>query len=157
MAEPLIEVTPASVSHQPLLANLLELYAHDFSEFYPLTIGEDGKFGYPRLPLYWSEPNRHPFLVRVNGSPAGVVLVTGRDFVWDMTEFFIVRGCRRRGVGTEAAHAVWKLLPGAWKVRVRNANVNALRFWGPAVSAFAGQTIEPAKSELWSVFSFDAR
>ena len=45
------------------MANLLELYAHDFSEFHNVEIGEDGKFGYQALPLYWSEPDRHPFLI----------------------------------------------------------------------------------------------
>ena len=38
-----------------VLANLLELYAHDFSEFHDLELGMDGRFGYSHLPLYWSE------------------------------------------------------------------------------------------------------
>jgi hypothetical protein len=31
-----IEVIPATSEERPILANLLELYAHDFSEFYDL-------------------------------------------------------------------------------------------------------------------------
>jgi hypothetical protein len=58
------EVIPATVDQAAILANLLELYAHDFSEFYNLEIGEDGRFGYPCLPLYWSEPERRPFLIK---------------------------------------------------------------------------------------------
>jgi predicted acetyltransferase len=75
------------------LANLLELYAHDFSEFHSLGIGADGRFGYKSLPLYWSDPNRYPFLVRVDGKLAGLALVkrgseiTGNPTVWDMAEF----------------------------------------------------------------------
>jgi hypothetical protein len=66
-----IELDPALREHAPILANLLELYAHDFSEFHTLAIGADGKFGYKYLPLYWSEPSRHPFFVRVDGRLAG--------------------------------------------------------------------------------------
>lgn len=62
-----IEVLTAAAEQAPILANLLELYAHDFSEFHDLKIGADGRFGYSSLPLYWSEPARHPFLVRMDG------------------------------------------------------------------------------------------
>jgi len=58
-----IEVIPAVPEHAPILANLLELYLHDFSEFRRLEIGDDGRFAYPPLALYWPDPDRHPFLV----------------------------------------------------------------------------------------------
>jgi hypothetical protein len=40
-----IEVLPATTEQEPVLANLLEMYAHDFSEFSDLKIGVDGRFG----------------------------------------------------------------------------------------------------------------
>ena len=104
-----VEVDPALREHAPILANLLELYAHDFSELHILDIGPDGRFGYESLPLYWSEPNRHPFLIRADGKLAGLALVkrgseiSGNQTVWDMSEFFVLRGCRRRGIGMLAA------------------------------------------------------
>jgi hypothetical protein len=70
-----IEIISASLEQAPILANLLELYAHDFSEFHGIALGEDGRFGYRSLPLYWSEPGRHPFLVRIKGKLAGFALV----------------------------------------------------------------------------------
>jgi hypothetical protein len=48
---PHIELIPASAEQEPTVANLLELYAHDFSEFQDLEIEETGRFGYPPLPL----------------------------------------------------------------------------------------------------------
>ena len=60
MDSPRVEVVAATREHQPILANLLELYVHDFSELLDLDIGEDGRFGYPSIALYWSEPGRHP-------------------------------------------------------------------------------------------------
>ena len=57
-----IEVIFAGPEQEAILANLLELYAHDFSEFHDLKLGTDGRFGYSYLPLYPSQPGRYPFL-----------------------------------------------------------------------------------------------
>jgi len=160
---PHVELIAAALHQQSVVANLLELYIHDFSEFHQVEIGEDGKFGYPNLSLYWSEPDRYPFLVRVDGKLAGFVLVkkstiSDRDPAWDMAEFFIVRRYRNRGIGAGAAHEVWKRFPGQWKVRVMQSNVLARHFWQRAISAFTGEATFPVPAEQggerWQVFSF---
>jgi len=154
-----IEVIPATAEQIPIIANLIELYAHDFSEFHHLELGADGKFGIAPLPLYWSDPNRHPFLVRVDDKLAGFVLVTRTPSVWDMSEFFVVRGYRRRGFGTAIVQDVWRRFPGPWEVRVMQANHSALHFWERAISEFTGQPIRPIPFEKddtsWKLFSFD--
>src|SRR5258707_5040919 len=100
-----IEVIPAAAEQEPILANLLQLYAHDFSEFLDVPLRADGRFGgYKNLSLYWREPDRHPFLVWVDGKLAGFVLVkrwsevSGDKNAWDMAEFFVIRAYRRRGI-----------------------------------------------------------
>jgi predicted acetyltransferase len=162
-----VELIPATPEHQPLLANLLELYIHDFGEFHNLELGPDGRFGYKNLPLYWLDPDRHPFLLRRYGKLAGFVLVkrgseiSGNETVWDMAEFFILRGHRRSGVGTTAAHEVWKRFPGQWEVRVMESNHAASHFWQRAVMEFVGKPIQSALIEkngrLWHLFSFESR
>jgi predicted acetyltransferase len=162
-----IEVIPAAAEQAPILANLLELYAHDFSEFHDVAPGADGRFGYRDLPLYWSEAGRHPFLVRMDGKWAGFVLVkrgsavSGNDTAWDMVEFFVLRGYRRRGIGTQIAHEVWKRFPGAWEVRVLQSNVPAVHFWARAISTFMGEAVHPVRIEKgregWKLFSFESQ
>jgi predicted acetyltransferase len=161
-----VEVIPAALEQEPVLANLLQLYAHDFSEFYDVEIGADGRFVYKQLPLYWSEPGRHPFLVWVEGKLAGFVLVkkgseiSRNENVWDLAEFFVLRAYRRRGIGTRVAHEVWRRFPGLWEVRVLQANVSAQYFWARAISGFTGKAAHPARVEhdgdWWKVFSFDS-
>jgi predicted acetyltransferase len=158
-----IELRPATREDEPLLANLLELYAHDFSEFSELKIGSDGRFGYEQLPLYWKEAGRFPFLVIANGSVAGFVLVQQGSRIsiapeiWDIAEFFILRGYRRAGVGLRAAHCVWRSFPGSWQVRVIDKNLVAQTFWQHAVSEFtelpAESAIKAVGSKRWRVFS----
>ncbi|HKG15595.1 MAG TPA: GNAT family N-acetyltransferase [Pyrinomonadaceae bacterium] len=162
-----VEVLPASPEQEPILANLLELYAHDFSEFAGLKLGADGRFGYKHLPSYWEEPDRHPFLIKVNGNLAGFAFVrrgsemSGDAAVWDMAEFFIARGYRRMRVGTKAAHAVWRKFPGRWEVRVMRRNQKAGEFWARAIGEFLGAASDPfpfgGGGERWQVFSFESK
>jgi predicted acetyltransferase len=161
-----VEVIPATQDQEPILANLMELYAHDFSEFHELELGEDGRFGYSSLPLYWSEPHRHPFLVRSNGKLAGFVLVqqgpgiSGEHTVWDMAEFFVLRKYRKRGIGAKVATDIWTRFPGKWEVRVMQSNHAALPFWKQAISTFTGEAIKPVginrANKFWQVFSFES-
>jgi predicted acetyltransferase len=162
-----VELVPAEHKDQQILANLLELYIHDFSEFHDCDIGLDGRFGYRHLPLYWSEPDRYPFLVRANGKLAGLVFVkkesgaSSNETVWDMAEFFILRGYRRHGIGTAAAHKVWKHFPGRWEVRVMDSNIPAQHFWLRAISTFLGEPVSPVRVErgadFWQVYSFESK
>jgi predicted acetyltransferase len=161
-----IEVVEAAEEQQTVLANLLELYAHDFSQFHPLQVGEDGRFGYPDLPLYWSDSARRPLLVRIDGRLAGFAFVrkgsrvSGDANVWDMAEFFVVRGCRRRGFGTQAAHQVWQRFPGPWEIRVMHSNASAVKFWECAVRVFAGDEFMTssfeASGKVWRLYSFQS-
>jgi predicted acetyltransferase len=162
----IVEVLPASPEQEPIFANLLQLYAHDFSEFHEIEVGADGRFGYNDLPLYWRDPNRHALLVTMNGKLAGFVLVrrisdiSTNELVWDLAEFFVLRGYRRHGVGTTASHQVWRRFPGLWQVRVMRSNRDGHRFWDHAIAAFTGQTIESAVVEkngkLWHYFLFES-
>ncbi len=162
-----VEIIPALKEQEPILANLLELYAHDFSEFIDLKLGADGCFGYKHLPLYWKESNRYPFLIMVNGHLAGFVFVrrgsaiTNDTDVWDMAEFFIVRGYRRVGIGTKVANEVWEKFPGRWEVRVRERNQKAMKFWARAISEFLGEELDSVpfdkNDEDWQVFSFESK
>jgi predicted acetyltransferase len=143
-----IDVLPATEEQRQVVANLLELHAHDFSEFHDLELGEDGRFGYPDLSLYWRAANRHPFLFRVDGRLAGLALVkkgsevSTDENVWDIAEFFVVRRYRRRGVGAHIAHQLWRRFPGPWGVRVMQSNESASRFWEHAIKTFTGGAVD---------------
>jgi predicted acetyltransferase len=160
-----LEVLPATRDHAATVANLFELYAHDFSEFHDVELGDDGRFGYKNLPLYWSEPNRHAFLFTVRQKLAGFALVkrgseiTGDECVWDMAEFFIVRRYRRHRLGTAAARQIWTHFAGRWEVRVMENNHAAYGFWAHAIATALNETVSPVHAEVagrrWYVFSFD--
>jgi predicted acetyltransferase len=161
-----LELIRAGAEHQSTLANLLELYIHDFSELMPVDLGEDGRFGYKNLSLYWSDDFRLPFLARLDGKLVGFALVTrtsepfGDGQVWDMAEFFVLRRYRHRGIGTELAAEVWRRCPGPWHVRVMEKNISARSFWESSIAQFTGATAHSSKFVVdglpWCLFCFDS-
>ena len=140
-----LEVTPAGKADRSVLENLMELYIYDFSEFVALDVGEDGRFRYPGLSIYWQQPGHQAFLARMGGKLAGFALIRrlpkspATGGVWDMAEFFILRRYRRQGAGTQFAAALWNKSPGDWQVRVRGDNAGGLRFWQTAIGGFSGR------------------
>jgi predicted acetyltransferase len=157
-----LELVAAGPEHQRVLANLLELYVHDFSEFVPVDTGADGRFGYSKLPLYWSDPRRHPFLARLDGAWAGFALVHQvENGICDMAEFFVLRRYRRTGLGAELANRIWLRFPGPWQIRTRAANVPAHQFWQSAIARLTGHAIQSTSFQAdgvdWHRFSFESR
>jgi predicted acetyltransferase len=127
-----VRVDPATVEERGVVARLLELYAHDFSERNGADVGDDGTYGYRYLDAYWSEAGRHPFLFRVEGRLAGLALVRSGP-PYDMAEFFVLRKYRRGGIGTDAARAVFARFPGEWQTREQWENLGAIDFWRRAI------------------------
>lgn len=155
----------ATPNSAPVLSNLLELYLHDLSEIFPVEVGLDGRFGYGKLPLYWSEPEkRFAFLIRSGVELAGFALATRGSPATDdpehldLAEFFILRGYRRAGVGRQAAFLLWNRLPGQWVVRVSEANRVGLPFWNTTIQQYTGgvfsESTRPGSPHGWLVFTF---
>jgi predicted acetyltransferase len=161
-----VSLDTATAGEAVLLSNLLELYIHDLSEVFPgVELGPDGRFGYHRLPLYWSEPERRfAFLIRLDGRVVGFVLATRGSpavedaDVLDVAEFFVIRRHRRSGVGRRAAVLLWNALAGRWIVRVSKGNGGAVRFWSAVVSEFTNGTAREferaGQAHDWHVFEF---
>jgi len=145
---PDIEIALARPDERDVIANLFQLYAHDFSDFWVgLPDGElkdDGRFeDYWALDLYWREADRIPLLFRIGGRPVGFALLNGASHSGlpvdrNMAEFFIVRKHRRGGAGAKAARDIFSRYPGLWEAAVARKNLGALAFWRRAVGGCPG-------------------
>ena len=162
---PDVQLEQATSHDGDLLANLLELYMHDLSEIFSIEIGADGRFGYDKLPLYWSEPDRRfAFLIKYRDRVSGFALVTRGSPAsdnpddLDLAEFFVLRSKRRAGVGGRAAALLWSRLRGQWVVRVAETNRAGLPFWEATVRDYTKgaftRTSHPGKDQMFQVFSF---
>ncbi len=121
-----------------VLANLFQLYDHDFSEFTKRSIGDDGRF---RLQSAYEKAER--FVIRVDGELAGFAIVLRdegvidpAEEVWWVAEFFVLRKFRRAGVGERVAGMLFASRPGTWEVAQLRANTPAQAFWRRVVDRY---------------------
>jgi len=145
-----IEVQQAALEDKTILRHLMELYANDLSEFDQCDVDAHGLFGYSRLDHYWTEPGRYPFLVRVEGKLAGLVLVRTLDesshsLTHSIAEFFILRKYRHQGIGRIVAQRIFDMFPGQWSVAQMDSNRPAQVFWGKVISEYAQGDLH----EIW--------
>lgn len=150
----------ASPSDKPVIANLIQLYLHDMTEFMPFPIGADGRFQYDFLERFW----RHPYLVMSGDEIAGFALVidecplTGRTPCWFMAEFFVLKAYRGRGLGKAALGLALAAHKGDWHIAVPVANLAAQLFWHKALDGKA----EPPREihfdgDNWRLYEFTSR
>lgn len=166
-----IDIIKATIKQKPILANLLELEAYEHSEKWKFDIGDNGFYGYEELPLFWTDPNRHPYIIYVNGKIAGLVMVqkgspiSDDNEIWDIAEFFIMKKYKNQGIGTAIAHKIWCQFSGRWQVRVFAENEIACAFWLQAISKYTShpptKTIQHLKTEDsssdWIIYKFESR
>ena len=158
-----VELFQAGPENQRSLENLIELYIHDFSEFVSVDVGEDGRFGYPDLPLIGMNLAMYRFWQKLKASYQDLPLsleagMWGDSEVWDMAEFFVLQRYRHRGVGAEMAEKVSYRCPGKWQIRVRSNNLPARSFWESAIAKFTRKPVSSQDFQIeeveWNLFSF---
>lgn len=159
-----IELRVAPRDDAATLENMLNLYLHDLSPFTGATIGDDGRFAYPRFPQYWTTEGeadgRAPFLITIAGELGGFALKSGHSRlgqpapVSNVSEFFVLRGWRGQGVGSVAARALFDRFPGTWEVAQLRRNVPARAFWLQVIDDYTHHRFveHDLRNERWDGF-----
>ncbi|MBN2544437.1 MAG: GNAT family N-acetyltransferase [Spirochaetes bacterium] len=148
-----------------ILKQLIELYLYDFSEFDNKDVDESGHYGYKYLDHYWKEKNKHPFFIKVKNKFAGFVLLSNHCHILkneqakSISEFFIMKKYRRKGIGKKAAIKMFDMFRGDWEIRQHPHNIAAQKFWKNVITIYTGNNFSEKEliSKKWSgkVFIFN--
>jgi predicted acetyltransferase len=133
------ELYLASENERNIIANLLQFYAYDFSEYLNFDVEADGLYEpYQYLDDYWTDQNRFPYLINHEGKYIGFALVrfiqTAERNYYSIAEFFILKKYRRSGIGKEAAKMIFNLYKGEWEVFQVEKNKPAQLFWSKVIA-----------------------
>jgi predicted acetyltransferase len=143
-----VRVETAGPHVREAVAKLMQLYLHDICEYEDDPVDERGLFDLGNyFDLYWTEAERHPFLIWADDQLVGFALV--REIArgtFSIGEFFVRRGCRGSGIGATAASELFDRFRGTWKVAELERNVPAQRFWRRVI----GEYTDGRFSEEWS-------
>ncbi len=148
-----LAITPASDADYIVVSNLARFYIYDMAEYTGWNFPADGLFDSEHhFANYWGRPGQHvwppawrgfPFLVRIDGHPAGFALVkqvSDAPPTFDMGEFFVARQYRRQGIGQRVAVHLFDKFPGRWEVREMPSNKPAQAFWRRIIHDYTGGT-----------------
>lgn len=154
----------AIVADKPILRNLMQLYRHDFSIYDGSDVDTHGLYDYKYLDLYWIEATRYPYLVRVEGQIAGLVLLRQGCYnfktsdedadLLSIAEFFVLRKYRRSGVGQFAAQWAFAQFAGRWQVSTPDNNIPAQAFWDKVIADVSAGAYERFEADNDVVFQF---
>ncbi len=142
----------AELEDREILANLLEKYDYEFSQYDGRDVNRLGLYGYEYLDYYWTEDKRWAYFIEVNGKLAGFAMVIdmpeveGTQTDFQMAEFFVMNKYRRSGVGKWAVYKVFDKHKGRWQLRRHPKNTASVHFWDNVINEYTKGNFELIKS-----------
>jgi len=112
---------------------------------FPAFAAPDVEFGDRKSELmarWFADDSSHPLVILRDGIPVGFALVSRpvmkRPVAADhrLSEFFVAKQSRRRGIGREAAELIFNRFAGTWEVTEILRNQTAVSFWRHVVGDY---------------------
>lgn len=136
-----IRLDPARPADRDTLFRLLQYSLYEESATDQNEMNDDGLYDYPWFDLYFTEDNRHAYLIREEGTDRllGFAMVKDRENGregYKIAEFMVLPKVRRNGIGRQAAIACFERFPGNWEVSPALGSEQARRFWERTIEAY---------------------
>ncbi|MDR0918704.1 MAG: GNAT family N-acetyltransferase [Oscillospiraceae bacterium] len=136
------ELVPVQKDEKQILANLLEKYNYEFSQYDLRDVNKLGLYGYDYLDSYWTKPSHFAFFIEVDGNLAGFAMVSDKLVAaslksdYSLAVFFVVHKYRRHGIGKNAAFKLFDMFSGIWDVCLYPRNTPSVHFWNKVVPVY---------------------
>lgn len=137
-----IKLRLVQLEDKEILANLIEKYDYEFSQYDNRDVNKLGLYGYRYLDYYWNEENRWAYFIEVDGNLAGFVMVTpfavmeGTETDFQMAEFFVMYKYRCLGVGRQAFFQALNKHRGKWQLVRHPKNIASIHFWENVIDEY---------------------
>jgi predicted acetyltransferase len=138
----MINIEKVKIEDKNKLAEMLQLYLHEFSLFDQRQQDENGIYPYKYFDLYWQESDRLPLFIIDDKEIVGFALLILDDpeseqkDIKTISEFFVLEKFRKKGIGKNAAFKIFDMFHGKWAIRQLEGNTNAKSFWKRVVDEY---------------------
>ena len=158
------------IEDREILANLLEKYDYEFSQYDNRDVNKLGLYGYKYLDCYWLEDKRQAYFIEADGNLAGFVMINeiaeaeDRKTDFSAAEFFVMYKYRRKGIGKQAFFMAADLHRGKWQLKRHPKNLVSVFFWDKVINEYTSGNYELIKEypnteyddgSLGDIFFFD--
>ncbi|WP_436760960.1 GNAT family N-acetyltransferase [Streptosporangium sp. V21-05] len=128
-----------SAADRPTVERLWLMFRHDMAEFQGGLPSPDATYRSDRLCSAFEDDEWAAYLFTSGDRPVGFSFVralSGPTRV--LNSFFVVRGARRTGIGTNVVREVISRHPGPWRIAFQDSNTAAVAFWRRVATEIAG-------------------
>ena len=137
----------SSIAASPSLAWFSLLYWSSVlvlcAQYKALGLFRTGKY----FDAFWEEQERFPFKILVDDVLAGFAFVRMEaPATYWMSEFFIMRRHRGKGIGRQVAIELFDRFRGTWQVAQDEFNYPSQKFWRKVIAGYTDEQFE----ETWS-------
>ena len=141
------EIIRVTEDRKAILANLLEKYNYEFSQYDKRKFGDNGQFGYKYLNNYFTEKSRFAYFIYADNQLAGFALLNqypecGRPIDWSIAEFFVSYNFRKQGVATEAVRQIFEKHKGCYHIKYHRKNTASVILWNNVAKKYSGGNYE---------------
>ena len=143
----------ARIPQKDTLANLLEKYQYELSQYDNRPYNSQGLYGYEYLDNYFTEEeSRFAYLIYASGKLAGFALINkipecNKPCDWSVAEFFITYPFRGKRIASRAMIELFKHHTGVWHIKYNNKNVAGANFWNKVSFAISKTKVETYKTK----------
>lgn len=142
-----IELKPVKADEKDILNNLMEKHIYEFSQYDLIPFNDRGLYDDPHIGDYFTDNDRFPNFIYVDGKLAGFALVFKRaecpaPLDWAVAEFFIAYQYRRKGVGTFVMKELFRRYQGVWQIKYHPKNRVSELFWQKIADEASGGSFE---------------
>lgn len=120
--------------------NLFNLYVDELCAYNPWLaeqMNAEGLYLAADVDAYFTEENKHPFVVWKDERPLGFVVFSYPDeddenedgCDCDIEEFFILKSSRNKGIATEICKKYWEKVQCVCGLSILKENIHAVKFW----------------------------
>lgn len=119
------------------LNNLLQLYLHDLSLYFPITFNNDScLYEYDNIEKYVEEMYNYAYFIINDGNIIGFSLINENKEQIVMQEMFILNNYKKKGYGKEAVFKIFNNHNGNWIVKVVPNSKKAENFWLKTINEY---------------------
>ncbi|MBO0992759.1 GNAT family N-acetyltransferase [Bacillus sp. SD088] len=172
-----IEVQLTNKDQAYIIKNLYPLYLYDLSGHFDRLPNVHGIYEdsdefqtlsdqYEVQNIWWEKQDvLFPFLILVDGNPAGFILIAtpphcNKGIDYFINEFFLIQSLRGQGVAEQAANLVFEQFKGNWELFTNPAEKNIVgqKFWRKTISNYTKGEYKEEHGETFDgyklIFSF---
>lgn len=130
-----ITLTKVNKNEKNLLNNLMQLYLHDLSLYFPIDF--DSKTCQYKYNLESYFHNNYAYFIKMNSELIGFILIDKfTEDKYEISEIFILNNYKNQNIGKQAVNKIFDMYKGKWQIKVVPSSPKAKSFWNKTISDY---------------------